>query len=263
MKVITLLNEKGGVGKTTLANTIGCGLAIKGHRILLIDADPQANLTTGLGLQPEPKLYDLLVRNARFSEVVKAVPAEVYQLPEQPPKGKLFIIPGHRETRSIPNQIDNAWILADRLAVLKDDIDAVIFDTPPTPSLFHAAIYLATDYIIFPTELEFYSFSGLVSSIQSRQGFNSERVRFGHTEINILGIIPNKLRAATLQHQDNLKSLLKQFGNLVWPALPQTILWGEAAQFKRSIFNYAPDSNAAKAGWDIIRRVEGAMQHVT
>ena len=68
MKVLTFLNEKGGVGKTTLTSTIGAGLAIMGYRVLLIDADPQGHLTISYGLKKHHSLYDLLVRDAEFND---------------------------------------------------------------------------------------------------------------------------------------------------------------------------------------------------
>ena len=254
MRVITLLNEKGGVGKTTLANAIGAGLAIRGQRVLLIDADPQANLTVGLGVKPEPVLYDVMVRGAVFSNAVVEVPPEIYESPDQPTQGTLLLLPGHKETRSIAGQTDNAWVLADRLESLDDDIDVAIIDTSPTPSLFHSVIYIATEYVVYPTELEFYSFNGLVNSVTARQSFSSERVKYGRTEITILGIVPTRFRKKTLQHIENLNALQQRFGVMVWPAITESIVWGEAAQFQRSIFSHAPNSHAAKQAWKMVER---------
>jgi chromosome partitioning protein len=78
MHVITLLNEKGGVGKTTLATHIGAGLAVRGLRVIIIDADPQGHATVSLGMQRKPGLYDLLVRDASFTSVLQQVPHETY-----------------------------------------------------------------------------------------------------------------------------------------------------------------------------------------
>ena len=70
MKIVTLLNEKGGVGKTTLATHLAAGLAIRGKRVILVDADPQGHATIAFGLSKEPGFYDLIVRNAPFQKVL-------------------------------------------------------------------------------------------------------------------------------------------------------------------------------------------------
>lgn len=80
MKIITLLNEKGGVGKTTIATHIAAGLAVRGMRVLLVDADPQGHATVSLGLQKEPGLYDLLVRDATFKSVLRFIPPKAYHI---------------------------------------------------------------------------------------------------------------------------------------------------------------------------------------
>jgi chromosome partitioning protein len=261
MQVITLLNEKGGVGKTTLTNTIGTGLAILGHRVLLVDADPQGNLTSGLGAEPGPAFYDLLVRDASFNDVVRYVSPELYESPQMPVRGHLYLIPGNKETRTIAQNIDDALALKNKLDEVEDTIDVVIFDTSPTPSLLHSAIYLATDHILLPTELEYYSFQGLVHSLQYRQGYDTRRLQFVGRHINLMGIIPTKYRGKTLEHEENLQRLQSQFGDKVWPPLPLRIVWGEAPLRKRSIFNYAPTSIAAREAWNLVKKVHGVLTH--
>ena len=82
MRVITLLNEKGGVGKTTLAIHIAAGLSLRGYTVVLVDADPQGNATTALGLAKEPAVHDLIVRNASWRDSLRTVHPDVYSPPE-------------------------------------------------------------------------------------------------------------------------------------------------------------------------------------
>ena len=111
MNVITLLNEKGGVGKTTLATHIAAGLAIKGYRVVLIDSDPQGNATSAVGLEKRPNFYDLTVRNDSWRDVLGTVHPDVYGEPHEAPKGQLLAVSGNKESRNIANMIgDNKHI---------------------------------------------------------------------------------------------------------------------------------------------------------
>jgi len=258
MKVITLLNEKGGVGKTTVAQTIACGLAIRGKRVLAIDADPQANLTLGLGFQPEPGFYDFLIRNSRFDQIVRGVSTENYKIPDQPVTGALYLIQGNHETRMVAGNTDDPAVIHRRIQQLKNDIDIVVFDTSPTPSLLHGAIYMATDYIIFPTLCEAYSFRGLGNSLMYQENYNKLRLERAGREITVMGIIPMMMRN-TLEHKEKLAALRQQFGKFVWEPVPQSILWSEAAGFGRSIFNHVPASHAATVAWRIIDHIEKGL----
>jgi chromosome partitioning protein len=262
MKVITLLNEKGGVGKTTLAIHIATGLAIRDFRVLLIDADPQGHATVMAGLNKEPGLYDLLVRDAPFKEVLRFVSPDQYQIPGKPVVGQLFVVPSNVETRNIANSTSDAFGLHDRLQELANAIDYVIFDTSPTPSLLHGSIYLATDAIIYPTKCEYLSFDGLVESINHRNSAQSYRDKWNLGKINILGIVPTMFRNQTVEHSENLAALQKQFGKLVWTPMMQRTIWAEAATMRRPVFSVAPESKAAGEAWDMIDRVVGGMNDV-
>ena len=259
MKVITLLNEKGGVGKTTLSATIGAGLAIMGYRVLMLDADPQGHLTLSFGLKKHHSLYDLFVRDAEFdsADIVFPIGSDVFGFPDaRKNRGKLYLVPGNRETRLISQALEGEpFAILQRMKELQEEdiVDYVIFDTSPTPSTFHALIYLATDHIIYPTEVTYLSFDGLVESIKHTTDYSKQKTRQGMDEIKLTGIVPTKFRGKTLEHREKLKSLHKGFGKLVWQPLPMSVVWEEAMARKRSIFSYAYDHPAAADAWKVVQ----------
>lgn len=260
MKAITLINEKGGVGKTTLAIHLAAGLAIRGYRVVLADADAQGHATVSLGLKKAPGLYDLLVRGAAFREVLRPASPDRFAIPGHPTRGQLYVVPSNVETRSIPIQISDAFAVADRFQELENLVDLVIFDTSPTPSLLHGSIYLATDAIIYPTKCEFLSFDGLVESFQHREMIQSTRSRWGLSKIEVMGIVPTMFRASTLVHQENLNKLRARYGNVVWPEMTMRTIWAEASTVGQLVFRFAPESNAARELWNLVDRVETEVE---
>lgn len=262
MKIITLLNEKGGVGKTTLATHIASGLAVRGMRVLLVDADPQGHATVALGLQKEPGLYDLLVRNVPFKSVLRVIPPKAYQVPNLAVNGQLVLLPSNVETRNIANSISDSFAVAERFRELEGTIDLVVFDTSPTPSLLHGSIYIATDGVLYPTTCEYLSFDGLVESIKHRQAAEAHRKQWGLNAIEVLGIVPTMYRTKTIEHSENLKQLREQFGALVWNPIPQRTIWAEAAAIRRPVFSFAPESLAARDAWELVNRVQEGLARV-
>ena len=129
--------------------------------------------------------------------------------------------------------------------------DFCVIDTAPTPSLLHGAIYMATDEILYPTLCEFWAFDGLAESWTHRRAFEQSR------QVGVAGIVPMRVRLHTLEHNENLTRLRAQFGDLVWPAVPERIVWAEAATFQVPVFVHDPGSDAADNAWEIVKRVEG------
>lgn len=256
MKTITLINEKGGVGKTTLATHLAAGLAIRGYRVVLADADAQGHATVSLGLKKDPGLYDLLVRGAPFREVLRPVSPDRFAMPGLPCKGQLYVVPSNVETRSIPIQISDAFAVSDRFRELENLVDVVVFDTSPTPSLLHGSIYLASDALIYPTKCEYLSFDGLMHSFEHREQIQPTRERWGLKNLDVMGIIPVMYRASTLVHQENLNRLKARYGNLVWPEVAMRTSWAEASTVGQLVYRFAPESGAARDAWNIVDRVE-------
>lgn len=247
MITVTVLNEKGGVGKTTIAITVAAGLASRGKRVLLIDADAQGHASRALGLAKYPGLYDLLVRNADYSDVIQAIPSEKYGGIGE---STLYLIGSNVETRHIANSISDAWLVDEKLEPLEELFDFCLIDTAPTPSLLHGAIYLATDFVLYPTLCEFWSFDGLAESLVHRRAVESVK------QVKVAGIIPMRVRSNTLEHTENLRSLKERFGNLVWPIIPERIVWAEASTYQVPVFVQAPNSDASGHAWELVDRVE-------
>lgn len=262
MRIVTLLNEKGGVGKTTISFHVAAGLAVAGFRVVAVDADAQGSLTETIGFEQAPGLYDLIVRNNPFRKVLRFVNPEIYAYPKRRVKGQLFLLPSNVETQSIASNSKDALAFVRRFAELQDSVDFVIVDTAPTPSLLHGAIYLATDAILYPTKCEYLSFRGLQNSFIHRQENERYRSQFNFAPISNLGILPNIYRHGTLEHRDNLEELKETYGELVWEPIPQSTIWTESSRVHRAIWNYAPGSSSAKHGWKLLKKFLEAIKYV-
>ena len=261
MYKITFGNEKGGVGKTTLATHAAAGLAVRGYRVLLVDTDPQGHATVMFGLTKEPGLYNLLVRNAGFAEVVRDVPPEQYGIPgERLPQGRLSVLPSNVETRNIANSISDVGLIGQRFEEIESAYDAVIFDTSPTPSLLHGTVYIATDGIIYPTKAEIWGFDGLKEAMGHRKQAEGYRQHtYGLPAIKVLGIVPTMVESQTIEHQTNLEMLSKAFGDLVWPSMAKRIIWAETSKYGRPVYALQPNHDAALDVWEMIDRIEGGI----
>jgi chromosome partitioning protein len=249
MITITLLMEKGGVGKTTLATTIAAGLAIQGKRVLIIDADGQGHATRILGAKLGPGLYDTLVREADWRDTLKVVNPERYGIEA---KGTLALLPGNHETMLIPGAIEDAFLLHNRIQELANVFDAVIIDTSPTPSLLNASVLFASDYVMIPSKMEFLSLQSLKSSMRTIENFSKQRSLRGESPVTVLGIVPTAYRANTTEHTANLDMLTKTYGGLVMPPIHDRIIWSEASVNQKSIFAYAQTSRATDEAWQVV-----------
>lgn len=258
MKVITLLNEKGGVGKTTVSIHMAMGLAARGAKVLLVDGDPQGHATIRCGMKKAAGLYDLLVRDADWTSVVKQAKPESYGIAgEVLPTGRLWVLPSNVETRNIANSISEASLLAERLEDWRSSIDVVVIDSSPTPSLLHGVFYTATDYVVYPTQLAWTSFDGLVESIKHRmEADNTRTKRWDLPSIQVLGIVPTMYRSGTNEQRENLTELQKQFGAMVWQPIPQATIWQEAESHRQPVYQINPGSDAAGHVWEMCDRVQ-------
>lgn len=269
MKVITLLNEKGGVGKTTWSAHIAEGLAARGKRVVVIDLDPQGHATKRLGQGDIPGTFNFFIRDESWEHTLIPIEAQRFSEPgERLSRGKLWVMPGNRETRFIGVAELHPFILAKRLQEIEGQVDVVVIDTAPTASPLHALAYMATNYLVCPTEPAFLSMDGLVKSMIARQVADKTRVAqmkqngwsADHiTHINVGGIIPTKVKTQANEHKENIEQLKAFAGDLVWPAITNSVIWDTSSAYQLPVFNLEPRHKAAHQVWQVIDRVEGVL----
>jgi cellulose biosynthesis protein BcsQ len=254
------INEKGGVGKTTISEHMAMWTAAQGDDALAIDADPQGHLTKALQLKKQPGIYNLLVRDGepegKWSNVLKLANPEMYG-----GGGKLYAVPSNIETRGIPLMINDVWKLDTRLRQLARQINLkrVVIDTPPTPTLLHSAILEAADWVIYLTECEYNSLDSLVETMAHIKEANQRRAGSGRNPIRELGIVPMMYRGGTRNHADNLEAMQDYFKGMVWQPINLSTDWPSASGVQKPVWEYAPNSTATKDWYAFIERFEAEM----
>ncbi len=257
MKVITLLNEKGGVGKTTFATHLATGLALKGHRVVLVDTDPQANATSALSLDKRPDFFDLCVRDAEWKNVLRMVHPDVYSPPDSQAKGSLFAVASNHESRAVAQLMQKRSLIRSRFQELASSVNFIVVDTSPTPSMLNEAILLATDYVIIPTDCEAFSaLEGVPDSIMHIGSASEALAEYQIMGAQLFGIIPNKYDSRTIFHRDTVKHLHDTYGDVVWQAVPRRIALSETQMTLQFLYASAPDDLITKHMWRIVERVE-------
>ncbi len=264
MQVITIFNEKGGVGKTTLTGIIGAGLAMRGYKVLLIDADGQGDLSTNMGVGKQAGFFKFVKWGDKDSPDFVDLRTLIHRVPKDNCDGELYIIPGNNDSWGVPGSMSLKAIvgnLAQRLTLLEKVFDYVLIDTQPSATMLHDALGLVTDWFICPTDSEPLSaYGGLRHTLAHIQDIHEQSMSRGRDKAKLLGIIPNKYRVSTALHQHIYKKLVELYGDAVFEPLPLRTTIPEA-QFKQTtLMQDAPDMETNTFLWNIIDRIEKATQ---
>jgi chromosome partitioning protein len=235
--VIAVANQKGGVGKTTTTANLGAALARQGQRVLLIDMDPQGNLTSALGIS---KAVEHTIAEALL-DYRAALPA----ITVQNDNGVLDIAPATLSLASaeaaLMNKLGREQRLRDQLARNAAGYDTVLIDTPPSLGLLTINALVAADRVLIPTEARFFSLQGLQMIQES-----IEEVLYLNPKLSVLGILLSKLDRRLREEKQVAEYLRERWGALVFETEVRTsskVL--EASSTGRTVFGYVGAERAA------------------
>jgi ATPases involved in chromosome partitioning len=264
MQVITINNEKGGVGKTTLTGIIGAGLAMRGFKVLLMDADGQGDLTTNMGLAKQAGFFKLVKWGDKDNPDFVELRTLIYRVPQDNCDGQLYCIPGNNDSWGIPGSMTLKQIvgnLAQRFALLEKAFDYVLIDTQPSATMLHDALGLVTDWFICPTDAEPLSaYGGLRNTIAHITDIREQSMSRGRDKARLLGIIPNKFRVGTTLHRHIYQKLVEQYGDLVFKPMPLRMSIPEAQFTRTTLMQDAPELETNEFLWGIIDRIQKVTQ---
>ena len=261
MKTIAFINEKGGVGKTTNAVTLAAGLAIRGQRVLLIDADPQANATTRNRAKQVDGLYRILAQEDEWNTNIVSIAPEIWA-GAYAAEGELYLLPAHVNIRVIPNVVDDTDLLAERLTELEGYIDTVVIDVLPSPSMMHEIIYRASSHVVIPSDAEMDGLAGIANSIRRIAKESSIRAQRGLPDLNLLGIQFNMTELNTSAHEYAYQQTQKQFPHHVLQPIPKRTAWRESRIEVKTIFAYARGTTAELEAWQFVDQITtGVVAH--
>ncbi|HBK28203.1 MAG TPA: sporulation initiation inhibitor Soj [Dialister sp.] len=246
-KIISIINQKGGVGKTTTAVNLAAYLADKGKKTLLIDEDSQGNSTSGLsdGVKFQGNLYDVLLNDQPVEEAIVKTALK-----------KLFLLPASIDLAGAEIEIaglsERETLLKRKIEGLKDSYDYILIDCPPSLGLMTLNALVASDSIIIPIQAEFYALEGLSQLVKTVQIVGRKL----NPSLHILGIVLTMFDGRTNLSIQVAEEVKKYFGSKVFKTvIPRSVKLSEAPSFGESILTYAPKSKGAEAYKKLCREV--------
>jgi chromosome partitioning protein len=254
VKVVAVANQKGGVAKTTTVQSLGVAMAQAGHRVLVVDLDPQACLTFSLGFDPDDlpaSLHDVLVRRAKLADVRCAVPG-VEGLSLIPATIDLAGAEVHLLSRT-----GREHVLSRALQPILGDHDVVLIDCPPSLGVLTINGLTAAEAVVVPLQCEALSHRGvgqLLETIEDVRQFANEKLR-------VLGVIATMYDGRTTHARKVLGEVGERYGLPVFdPAVPKSVRFAEAPGLGRSVLQHAPSSAGAAAYRSLAVQVIDAMR---
>ena len=238
-KIISVANQKGGVGKTTTTVNLSTILAKKGKKVLLIDADPQGNATSGLGVekQVEFSVYDVLVNDTEIEQTLQSTSIK-----------NLVVCPSNINLAGaeveLVSMMSREQRLKEKLEVIKEKFDYILIDCPPSLGLITLNAFTASDSVLIPVQCEYYALEGLGQLLNT---INLVKKHL-NKDIEIEGALLTMYDIRTNLSNQVVKEVKKYFNEKVYKTvIPRNVRLSEAPSFGMPITIYDPRSKGAKS----------------
>jgi chromosome partitioning protein len=244
-QVIAFANQKGGVAKTTSTLNLGVAFAEQGLRVLLVDLDPQGNLTMSQGLNPdaiERSMFDVLVHRMPIDQVIQRREVDI----------AVSSIDLAGAEMALSTQIGRERALDKALAPVKDRYDFILIDTPPSLGLLTINAFVVATGVIVPVQTEYLSLRGLVQ-LENTLTMVRENL---NPNVEIIGILPTMYDKRLTHSREADEILRENFGDLVYTTrIRKTIRYAEAPVKGLSVLAYEPGGEAAELYRDLAKEV--------
>ncbi len=247
-KIIGIVNQKGGVGKTTTAVNLGAYLAASGKYVLLIDLDPQANASSGLGIkvkEGEPSLYEVLISGAESGSAIKKTAIFGYDIfPSTPDLAGAAVELVGRENRE--------FALYNLLHDIRNSYDYILIDSPPSLGVLTINGLVATEHLLIPTQCEYYALEGLGQLLKTVELVRSN---ISHP-LEIMGLVLTMHDKRNLLSRQVEKEVRRNFSGKVFETvISRNVELAEAPSYGKPIFLYKPNSVGARSYANLAREI--------
>ncbi len=245
IEIIAFANQKGGVAKTTTTLNLGVAFREFGYRVLIIDLDPQGNLTMSQGLNPDTitqSMFDVLVHRLPIEQVIETREVDI----------AVSSIDLAGADMALSSQIGRERALEKALAPVKDRYDYIFIDTPPSLGLLTINAFVAATGVIVPVQTEYLSLRGLVQ-LENTLAMVRENL---NPKVSVIGIVPTMFDRRQTHSREADQILRENFGELVYNTrIRKTVRFAEAPVKGLSVLAYDPTGEAAAMYRDLAKEV--------
>lgn len=248
LHTIAIINQKGGVGKSTTTVNLAAALGKQGRKVLIVDFDPQGNSTSGIGVDKEGLsqcIYDALLHDVPAENLIHDTVSE-----------RVFIIPATIQLAGAEIELVSAMAretrLKDLLEPVKDEFDFIFIDCPPSLGLLTINALAAADSVLIPIQCEYYALEGVTKLLESMRMVKG-RI---NKDLDTYGVLMTMYDSRTSLSNQVVEEVQNYFGDIAFKTcIPRSVKVSEAPSYGMPVIEYAPSNKGARAYTDLAKEV--------